>query len=257
MAVSALGFLDTVARQAAALEHVDHRPWPAPDEPWVQAQTWVDLAFLHWRVDADELRRHVPQELELETFDGSAWLGVTPFVVTGFRPRGIPPLPRLSTFPELNVRTYVTVEDKPGIWFCSLDAGSALAVEGAKRFYKLPYRHARMRCERIDERVHYESAVHGAAFSGSYRGEGKLFQAEPGSLEAFLVERYCLYTADGGRVYRAEIHHAPWDLQHADVQVDLNTVAPVELPDEPPHALFAPRQDTLVWPLHEVRATSG
>jgi hypothetical protein len=223
-----------------------------PERPWVQAQSWVDLAFLHWRVDADVLAPRVGPSVELETFDGAAWLGVTPFLLRDFRLRGIPPLPWLSTFPELNVRTYVTHDGKPGIWFFSLDAASTLAVEGAKMLYKLPYHRAQMRYERIGDHVHFESGRAGAAFSGRYRGDGDLFHAEPGSLEWFLTERYCLYTEDGGRAYRAEIHHPPWDLQPGEAQVDLNTMAPAVLPDEEPHVLFSPRQDVVVWSLEEL-----
>jgi uncharacterized protein YqjF (DUF2071 family) len=201
------------ARQAAVTSETEHRPWPLPDEPWANAQTWVDLAFLHWRVDADELGRAVGRAVELDTFDGDAWLGITPFVLADFRLRGLPPVPRWSTFPELNVRTYVTRDGRPGIWFFSLDAASTLAVEGAKRLFKLPYFRAQMSRTRDGDRVRYESARPGAAFSGSYRGTGDPFHAEPGTLEHFLTERYCLYTEDGGRAYRADIHHPPWDLQ--------------------------------------------
>jgi uncharacterized protein YqjF (DUF2071 family) len=233
------------------LDSVEHRPWPVPDEPWFQAQSWVDTAFIHWPVDAGALRRLVPESVELETYDGSAWLGITPMLLTGLRLRGLPPLPGVSTFPELNVRTYVTRDGKPGLWFFSLDAGSTIAVEAAKRFYKLPYTRAQMRYER-DEFVHHESARAGAAFSGSYRGVGELFYAGPGSLEAFLVERYCLYTEDGGRVYRAETHHPPWHLQEGEAHLDLNTMAPLPLPEVEPHVLFAPRQDAVIWPLKEI-----
>ena len=230
----------------------EHRPWPLPEGTWANAQSWLDLAFLHWRVDEDELRRLVPDSVQLETFDGAAWLGVTPFLLQSFRLRGLPPLPGLSTFPELNVRTYVTRDDRPGIWFFTLDAANVVAVEAAKKLYRLPYQHARMRCERIGDYVHYESARPGAAFSGRYRGDGALFNAEPGSLEDFLTERYCLYTEDGGRLYRAEIHHPPWDLQRGEAVVDLNTMAPLPLPDDEPHVLFSPRQDVVVWALDEL-----
>ncbi len=248
----AVEFLELPARQAAVLEHSGHRPWPLPERSWANAQTWIDLAFLHWRVDEAELRRLVPGSVELETYDGAAWLGVTPFLLHGFRLRGTPPLPRVSTFPELNVRTYVRHDDKPGIWFFTLDAASIAAVEGAKKLYRLPYHRARMRCERIGDHVHYESGRAGATFSGRYRGEGPLFHADPGSPEEFLTERYCLYTEDGGRLYRAEIHHPPWDLQRGEAVIDLNTMAPLPLPDEPPHVLFSPRQDVVVWGLEEV-----
>ena len=244
--------LTAAARQAAVTNDTAHRPWLLPDEPWVNAQTWVDLAFLHWRVDPDELQRAVGRSVELDLFDGAAWLGVTPFLLAGFRLRGLPPVPHLSTFPELNVRTYVTRDDKPGIWFFSLDAASTLAVEGAKRLYKLPYHRAQMACTRAGDSVHYESARPGAAFSASYRGTGDLFHAEPGTLEHFLTERYCLYTEDGGRSYRGEIHHPPWSLQLGEATVDLNTMAPVALGEREPHVLFSPRQDVVVWPLSEL-----
>jgi uncharacterized protein YqjF (DUF2071 family) len=247
-----LDFLELPARQAAVTDETEHRPWPLPDGPWLNAQSWVDLAFLHWPVDEDELRPQVPGSVELQTFDGSAWLGVTPFLLRGFRVRGLPPLPGVSTFPELNVRTYVTRDGKPGIWFFTLDAGSKLAVEAAKRVYRLPYNHARMRCERAGDYVHYESARAGAEFSARYRGEGDLFHAEPGSLEEFLTERYCLYTEDEGRLYRAEIHHPEWHLQRCDARIDTNTMSPVPLPDDEPHVLFSPRQDVVVWPLEAV-----
>ena len=246
-----IDFLELPARQAAVTNDSAHRPWPLPDGPWANAQTWIDLAFLHWRVDETELRRLVPDSVELDTFDGDAWLGITPFRLHGFRLRGMPPLPRFSTFPELNVRTYVSHGDKPGIWFFTLDAANIVAVEGAKKLYRLPYHRARMRCERIGDYVHYESARAGAAFSGRYRGEGELFHAAPGSLEEFLTERYCLYTEDGGRLYRADIHHPPWDLQRGKAVIDLNTMAPLPLPHKEAQVLFSPRQDVVVWPLGE------
>jgi uncharacterized protein YqjF (DUF2071 family) len=234
------------------MDDVSNRPWPVPDEPWTNAQSWIDLCFLHWRVDEAALRQLVPGSVELDTHDGSTWLGITPFELSNFRLRGLPPLPGLSTFPELNVRTYVTRDGKPGIWFFSLDAASRLAVEAAKRVYKLPYHHAQMSCARSGDYVQYESGRPGAAFSGRYRGDGDLFHAEPGALEYFLAERYCLYTEDGGRLYRAEIHHPPWDLQRGEARIDLNTMAPVPLAGDEPHVLFCPRQDVVLWSLDEV-----
>jgi uncharacterized protein YqjF (DUF2071 family) len=234
------------------LDDVAHRPWPVPEDPWVQAQTWVEHAFLHWRLERAEVARLLPGSVELETFDGAAWLGVTPFLLTGLRLRGLPPLPGVSSFPEVSARTYVTRDGKPGLWYFALDAGSTLAVEAAKRVYRLPYSRAQMRYVRGDERVHLESARAGAAFSVDYRGSGDLFHAEPGSLEAFLAERYCIYTEDGGRVFRAELHHPRWSLQAGEATVDLNTFTPLPLRSQPDHVLFSPRQDVLVWPLREL-----
>jgi uncharacterized protein YqjF (DUF2071 family) len=247
-----LDFVTAAAKQAAVTKETSHRPWPMPDGPWVNAQSWLDLCFLHWRVDPDELRKLVGRSVELDTFDGEAWLGVTPFVLANLRVRGLPPLPRVSRFPELNVRTYVTRDDKPGIWFFSLDAASTVAVEGGKRYYKLPYNRAQMSSHRVGDRVEYTSDRAGARFSGSYRGEGDLFRADPGTLEYFLTERYCLYTEDAGAGFRCEIHHPPWDLQRGQATIDVNTVVPLAIGGGLPHVLFAPRQDVVVWPLEPV-----
>ena len=119
-----------------------HRPWPLPRAPWVMAQTWEDLVFLHWPMDPDDLRARLPRGLSLDTYRGDAWVSITPFVVTGLRPRGIPAVPGLSSFAETNVRTYVTRDGKPGVWFFSLDASSRLAVTAARALYHLPYHHA-------------------------------------------------------------------------------------------------------------------
>jgi uncharacterized protein YqjF (DUF2071 family) len=255
--MTTLEFLGTPARQAAVESETEHRPWPLPERPWVMAQTWDDLLFAHWRVPAPELARLVPQGLEVDQHDGGAWLGLTPFVLTNFRFRGTVPLPFLSTFPELNVRTYVTAEDKPGIWFFSLDTSSRLAVEGARRAYKLPYFHARISAERRGEVIEYfcersDGADH--VFEGRYRPAGEPFTAEPGSLEWFLAERYCLYAVDRGSLHRAEIHHRPWPLQPAEAEIGTNTMAPpgIELPLDRPLCHFSGRQNVLIWPLSKV-----
>ena len=234
-------FVDASA-QARSLEETSHRPWAVKDEPWLMGQTWENLLFAHWRVPHDELRPHVPAPLELEEHDGSAWIGLTPFRVAGLRLRGVPPLPRLSSFLELNCRTYVTKDDRPGIWFFSLDASSRLAVEAARLIYRIPYRHATI--ERSGSR--FTAKRHGAAatFQARYSAAGDVFQAEPGTLEHFLAERYCLY-GDRGHV-RADIHHAPWPLQPADATVKEHRIAPVLLEGEP-ICHFARRQDVVVW----------
>jgi uncharacterized protein YqjF (DUF2071 family) len=249
--------LTTPARQAAVQKETEHRPWPLPQEPWVMAQTWEDLLFVHYRVPAEALARHVPQGLEIDQHDGAAWLGVTPFVITGFRLRGTVPLPVVSTFPELNARTYVTAEDKPGIWFFSLDTSSRIAVEGARRAYKLPYFHARISVGRRDGWIEYESERAGGEdrrFAARYRPSGPVFTAQPGSLEHFLAERYCLYALDHGSLHRADIHHPPWPLQEAEAEIAVNTMAPpgLELPPERPLLHFARRQDVLIWSLSRV-----
>jgi uncharacterized protein len=250
-------FLQAALRQAATLDQTAHRPWPLPHESWIQGQTWRSLLFAHWRVDEAALRPFVPRALELDVRDGSAWMAVTPFVLTDLRIRGAPPVPRLSTFPELNVRTYVTHHQKPGIFFFSLDAGSRLMVAGARRFYRLPYYFARMEVNRSAGRVHYtserrDSRGPDARFSGSVEPSGKAREAEPGSLTEFLIERYCLYTVDGeGRPLRGDIHHPPWRLRDARAEIELMSVMPpgLDLPDDQPLLHFSDRQDVLAWKL--------
>src|SRR3954471_22881979 len=144
-------------RQRGSLRHVAHRPWPLPERPWILGQTWADLLFCHWPVAPDAIRPHVRASLELDLFDGDAWVSVTPFEVQGTRARGTLPPPVLSRFPELNVRTYVTCGGRPGIWFLSLDAGSTLAVLAARALYRLPYFRARMSIAARDGRVEFES----------------------------------------------------------------------------------------------------
>ena len=199
----------------------------------------------------------MPEQLPVDVFDGSAWLGITPFRVTGFRVRGTLPVPALSTFLELNVRTYVTVDGKPGIFFFSLDAASRFAVEAARRTYKLPYFYARMSASRDDGGIRYASERRDRnrrpfVFRGGYRAAGPTYQASPGSLEYFLAERYCLYVVDeDGRVLRADIHHPPWPLQTAEAEIEENSMPPdgLELAPEAPVCHFSARQDVVIWSL--------
>jgi uncharacterized protein len=216
-------------------------------------QTWDDLLFVHYRVPIEQLRPLVPEGLEVEQHSGTAWLGVTPFVVTGLRARGLLPLPFASSFRELNVRTYVTRDDRPGIWFFSLDASSQLAVEAARRLYRLPYFRAEISVRRRgDEFVYDCSRGGGKAFSATYGAEGGVVTAEPGSLEHFLTERYCLYAQHEGELFRADIHHRPWPLQPARAQIDLNTMPPLKVSQADPLVHFSARQDVVIWPLENV-----
>ncbi|MDX6484843.1 MAG: uncharacterized protein QOE95_2616 [Gaiellaceae bacterium] len=222
------------------------------------AQTWDDLLFAHWAVPEARLRPHLPDALELDLHDGTAYLGITPFEVTGLRVRGTLPLPRVSTFLELNVRTYVTDGDKRGFWFFSLDASSRLAVEAAKLLYHLPYFRARITKAARPDGVAFECVrdQEHRVWSSTYRADGETFHALPGSLEHFLTERYCLYTVDRrGELSRAEIHHAPWPLQAAQAEVELNTMPPGDLKvTGEPLLHFSKRQDVVLWPLAPVRA---
>lgn len=243
------------ASKATTLSEQGHRPWPLPDRPWLMAQTWSTLLFAHWPVPHEQLRRLVPAQLPIDTFDGRTWLGITPFLVSGLRLRGTPPVPYVSRFPELNVRTYVTVNGKPGIYFLSLDAARRSAVVAARRFYRLPYFHAQMTHRPMGKETEFHSkrlSTNGppASFAARYRGAGPISAASPGNLEYFLTERYCLYTLDERqRVMRAEIHHPPWPLQRAEAQIKaIKMTAPLglDLVGEPLLHL-SKRQDVLIW----------
>jgi uncharacterized protein len=233
-----------------------HRPWALPSGPWIMAQSWHDLLFVHCKVDAAELRPHIPAELEIDRFNGQAWLGVVPFRMSGVRWRWTPALPWISAFPELNVRTYVTAQGKPGVWFFSLEAANPLAVAAARLSFHLPYFRARMTCRDVDGWIQYQSerthaGARGAALEAQYRGAGEAFEPQRGTLAHFLTERYCLYSAaSGGRVYRGEIHHPPWVLQPAEAQITRNSMAEatgLALPGDLPLLHFARRQDMVAW----------
>jgi uncharacterized protein YqjF (DUF2071 family) len=220
------------------------------------AQTWVDLLFAHWEVRPEAVRDLVPKELQLDTFGGRAWIGITPFGVRNLRSRLTMPVPGLSAFPEINVRTYVTVGGRAGIYFFSLDAASSLAVAAARRLYRLPYFRNRARLRNEHGTVVYQGsridadAPAPARFEARYGPIGQSRPGPPGTLEHWLTERYCLYTLDDcRRPLRAEIHHPPWPLQPAWAQIDVNTMTAqlgIALPGQP-LVHFARRQDVVFW----------
>ena len=183
-------------------------------------QNWGKLLFMHWAIDATILRPLIPAQLSIDTFNSKAWIGVVPFTMWGIRASFLPPIPGTSAFHELNVRTYVHYQGVPGVWFFSLDAANALAVWGARTSYYLPYFNARMSLKQQNEVVDYSSTradQRGAPahFEATWKIGERLPQTEPGSLEFFLTERYCLYSVSEDRVYQSRIWHQPWPLQSA------------------------------------------
>jgi len=211
---------------------------------------------MHWPVREGVLRPLIPPALALDTFDGSAWLGVVPFRMSGVRPRFLPKVPWLSDFLELNVRTYVSAEGKPGIWFFSLDAHNPIAVRVARATFHLPYFDAEMSCHVVGEEVRYRSVrthrpAPPAKFAVRYRPAGDPFESRAGTLENFLTERYCLYAADNtGNVRRGEIHHHLWPLQPAEVEIETVAMTQqigVTLPERAPILHFSKRLDALAW----------
>jgi uncharacterized protein YqjF (DUF2071 family) len=221
-------------------------------------QTWLHLLFLHWRIDPEAIQKRLPPGLTTETFDGSAWIGIVPFFMRGVRPAKLPPVPGLSSFLELNLRTYVRDHSgRPGIWFFSLDANQPIAVWIARAFFALPYRYARMRatwrrglvnCHSIRQQIHLRYR---------YGAEGEKREAAPGSLEFFLVERYRLFAARGERLLTARVYHLPYRLYDAQVEIydaqlfALNGFAiPRTAPD---HVMYSPRVDASVYRVERVK----
>ncbi|HLY92351.1 MAG TPA: DUF2071 domain-containing protein [Candidatus Angelobacter sp.] len=237
------------------LRQTEHRPIPMPSGQWIMKQNWHDLLFAHWALTPEQIRPLVPRELELDLWEGSAYVAVAPFWMSGVRARMMPPLPLVRKFCELNVRTYVRYKGIPGVFFFSLDAGSFPAVMGARAFYKLPYFHAAMLIRSDGREFQYSSRrlqePRPAEFHARYRPMSEPRIREKGSIEHFLTERYCLYTVHAGTVLRAYIHHAPWPLQNAEAEFKINTVAAadgVELPETGPALLhYAKFLEVLVW----------
>ena len=237
-----------------SLSCTEHRPWPLPETPWTWRQSWKQLAFIHYRVDATRLTALLPSSLRLQTFDGSAWVGLVPFQMEKVMRRGLPAFPPFSSFPELNLRTYVEAEGKPGVWFFSLDASCWPVVWGGQQLYRLPYHHARMTHHaqegwREFESMRREQAVH---FKASYRGTGPVFYAEKGSFEHWATERYYLYGLAKQGLTRVEVHHAPWPLQQAEINIEHTNVldaANIQVADPQSLCHYSPGVDVVSFPI--------
>jgi uncharacterized protein YqjF (DUF2071 family) len=247
------------------LSQTNHRPWPLPTSGWAMTQRWNDLLFAHWPVPANEIAHLVPSGLSVDTFDGSAWVGITPFWMDRVRLRGMPLIPGASRFPELNLRTYVRERHSnfPGVFFFSLDAANPAAVVAARTIFKLPYYWAHMSIETKDEReFHYQSTrlltLQNVRFRATYRS---LCQpSTKGGLETFLTERYCLYTTDKqGTIYRGNIHHLPWPLEMAEAEIEINELPQahgIHLPDTKPLFHYAREMVVYIWQLELLPAFS-
>lgn len=237
----------------SALERQNHRPWPIPEKRWTWRQSWRDLLFAHWPVPAHELRRLVPEPLEIQEFEGTSWVGVVPFRMAGVMRRPLPDLPGISAFPELNLRLYVETQGRPGVFFLSLDATNPLAVWAARRFFHLPYEHASIDITRSGAGFAYRAHRRGgdAAFEGVYAPSSAVRESTPGTLEHWLTERYCLYACSPrGDLFRAEVHHVPWPLQDATASISRNTIGHphgLDLSSEPATLHFSQRIDVVVW----------
>jgi hypothetical protein len=217
---------------------------------------WYDLLFAHWPIEPKKLQRLLPRGLELDLYQGEAWLGIVPFGMSGVRWRYAVAIPWISKFPEINLRTYVTAGGKPGVWFFSLDAANWFAVRAARQLC-LPYYDAQISIgygaqpwiEYHSRRTHH--AAPAAEFLARYRPTGDVYNPGAGNLDYWLTHRYCLYTVDQrGRLARLEVDHPPWPLQPAEAEIRINRMTEqigVELPNTAPTFHFSRRLDTIAW----------
>jgi uncharacterized protein len=248
-------------------------------------QHWGKLLFMHWPLEVETLRPLIPVQLSIDTFDGKAWIGVVPFTMWGIRASFLPPLPGTSAFHELNVRTYVHYQGMPGVWFFSLDAANSLAVWGARKFYHLPYFNADMKLKQDGDAIRYSSrrtdemtyaeffsheSLHfprklsadphdrpRAELDMDWKIGAPLPQAQVGSIDFFLTERYCLYALKDGEIYRARIFHEPWRLQTAAIGSLRSTMIDsleISQPGGPPLLHYAESIAVDIWPL---KGTAG
>ncbi|HZE72055.1 MAG TPA: DUF2071 domain-containing protein [Pyrinomonadaceae bacterium] len=223
-------------------------------------QAWGKLLFMHWRIEARVLRPLIPKRLEIDTFDGSAWIAITPFTMWDIRalPPFLPAIPGLSSMHEMNVRTYVHKDRVPGVWFFSLDANSAAAVLAARTFFFLPYYHAEMELDQDGNKIKYSSVRSDdppAELQATWTIGERLPFSHPGSLEFFLTERYCLYSERGGNLYRGRIHHEPWPLQEAALTFFNSTMIESQglpTPKDAPLLHYCEEIKVDIWPLEGV-----
>jgi uncharacterized protein YqjF (DUF2071 family) len=234
-----------------------------PDRRAVMRQNWHHLTFLHWVVPPEQIRPLVPPRLDIDLFEGKAYVGLVPFTMTGVRPTWSPAVGPLSRFHETNVRTYVHVAGRdPGVWFFSLDAANRIAVLAARTWFSLPYFFARMSlsADAPGSAIEYASdrrwpGPRPASSAIRCAPRGAPAPAPAGSLEHFLAERYILYSTWRDRLYQGRVHHTPYPLQPAELLAldeTLLAAAGLTRPDEPPLAHYALGVSVEVFPLQRV-----
>lgn len=231
-----------------ALKQLNHRPWPLPKKRPLLSQIWQNLVFIHWEVSFEQIRTAVPEPLEIDTYDGKAWIAIVPFDMKKVTLKGGPSVAGLSDFPEINVRTYVQYAGKPGIWFFSLDIPSKFAVWAARTFFHLPYRYGKVRVTERNDGIHYQHNVDKAGFTAHYKPV-QLISKNASSFETWATERYCLYCkSKRGHLYRTEVQHQAWPLQQAEIDIQKNTLLENwDLGSSHPSILFSKHLDVLAY----------
>lgn len=246
------------------MDRTEHRPYPPPGGAWAGFQSWRHLLFLHWPVEGGIVRPYIPDGLELDTFDGQAWISVVPFRIREARARGLPPIPGFSSVDEINVRTYVrNRHGKKGVFFLKIGASKWWVAAGARMIFKLPYLSASIsmqsEADRFQLKVSWDHNRGARSvteqFDCGYRPGPEKVELKPGTLDYWLTERYCLFTAGGnGAIKIGEIHHRPWLLHPVEVDIAANTLLSdhgISLNGNPSIAAYSSRQDAILWPIRE------
>ncbi|MCS7273461.1 MAG: DUF2071 domain-containing protein [Fimbriimonadales bacterium] len=238
---------------------------PIDEGAWrpVLSMRWQHLLFVHWRVLPETLRPLIPEPLQIDTYDGYAWVGFVPFMMTYVRPVWLPPIPKLFDFPEANIRTYVRYGEQRGVWFFSLDAAHRLGVWVARRFWRLPYYYARMHWHKpAPDQILFETRRRGRVSAYArvhYAIEGTPKETRPDTLEHFLVERYTLFTVYRDELYRAEVAHIPYAIQPAQIielEQTLTDAVGILITEAPAIAFYAPGFGVLASGLQRVSVAS-
>jgi len=230
-----------------------HRPWPLPRLPWVMEQSWNQSLFIHYPIRLDVLRQLVPSQLSLDSYDGWGWIGLVAFDMENVKFRG---LPAFAKFPELNVRTYVTLNDKPGVYFFSLDATHLPMVTFARIFCNLPYHHASIDKKQKGDLHHFRSCRkknHSIVLDCTYHATSEPYLAKTGSFDEWLTERYCFYTTSvKGKIIRCDVLHLAWPLQQAEADIHENNILlgiGIQVEQVTPVLHYSKGVDVRIWPL--------
>jgi len=237
-----------------------HIPFEMPEKKCTLYQNWIHLTFMHWEVQPEKIQPHLPDGLELDLFEGRAYVGVIPFTMEKVRPRMLPWVPFVSTFGEFNIRTYVVKNGIPGVLFLTLDAQSRVTCFHAPRSYGLPYRHANAKVKVVDEGTYSWNSVRtngGESLVGKAHSTGAVHQASPNSLEYFLFERYSLYTSHNEQIHRAYTHHLPWNFKNAEAHIEVNSLLEsydlgIENSLVPEHIHMSSGVEVCTWSVHPI-----
>ncbi|RUL49875.1 YqjF family protein [Lysinibacillus antri] len=221
-----------------------------PSFPWIMKQTWSENLFVHYPVKKEHLQKLIPKPLQLDTYDNRAWVSIVPYFIQNMRGHGMPAIPGTKEFAGFNLRTYVRANEKPGVYFFHLGASNWFATKGAKTFFQLPYFYEDIRMDKEKEMVHFQAP---GKLVCAYKGASKPYHPSKGSLDEWLVERYCLYTTNQkGKLFQGNILHPSWVLYDAEAEFQENTLLSrynITPESDRPILHFAHKREVAIWPL--------